>query len=781
MNRTAGIFSPSPGRNSEDTLCRLCMKNNDYFYNIFTSNVACRMTVKDAINGLLGLEVAVGDGLPTTLCPLCLKKLTEFSVFKMTCLQSDAKLRKLCGSDCLRSIQWDETADENLGTPADTKDFIQDEIEGTSHLTCSAQRTEIYIPVEDSQQLGSNMLVTVKDENEDPLSEGYYPFMHTPDPAAISSNAFDPLATDCLAQTSTSFQGDEVDAEGTRAVVIDLDTLLVLAKNELSPKVTDATEPTVMENGELIQNRTMAMESMTEAVGSAATERAAVLEPKIRKQHSRKGKKVMGKGIKKITSCSIPNDGRLHSESRYDSKIRGYRATKTIAGKRGGCDNATTIKFVKSTEKGNNGPESVIRKNEVKSTCMIKNPGKRASSTKKTYHCFNCREAFKAKYDLIKHLKIHFGSGNLDIDSNLSIGKDLSLKTLVSRRETKTSCLPISSKSLNQLMRKRQGVRQKGNGLLNDNFEGTRENKNMREVRRSSIVDGKSCTDSPRTTKKSYSCNECDVKSFPPKSALVSHMRTHTKEKPYYCNECDKSFSHKSTLVCHMRTHTKEKPYCCNECDKSFSQRSHLVGHMRTHTKEKPYYCNECDKSFSHKSNLVSHLRTHTKEKPYSCNECDKSFSQKSHLVSHMRTHTKEKPYYCNECDKSFSHKSTLVSHLRTHTKEKPYSCNECDKSFSQKSPLVRHIRTHTKEKPHSCNECDKSFSDKNTLVCHMRTHTKEKPYCCNECDKSFSQRSHLVSHMRTHTKEKPYYCNECDKSFSHKSTLVSHLRTHTK
>ncbi|XP_046408724.1 uncharacterized protein LOC124173247 isoform X1 [Ischnura elegans] len=198
MNRTAGIFSTSSGRNSEDTLCRLCMKNNDYFYNIFTSNVACRMTVKDALNGLLGLEVAVGDGLPTTLCPLCLKKLTEFSVFKMTCLQSDAKLRKLSGRNCIRSIQWDETADENLGTPADTKDFIQDEIEGTSHLTCSAQRTEIYIPVEDSQQLGSNMLVTVEEEIEDPLNEGNYPVMYTLDPAGISSNALDPLATDDL-------------------------------------------------------------------------------------------------------------------------------------------------------------------------------------------------------------------------------------------------------------------------------------------------------------------------------------------------------------------------------------------------------------------------------------------------------------------------------------------------------------------------------------------------------------------------------------------------------
>ncbi|XP_046408008.1 uncharacterized protein LOC124172609 [Ischnura elegans] len=218
MNRTAGIFTASSERDSEGTMCRLCMKNNDYFYNIYTSNVACRITVKDAINGLLGLEVAVGDGLPTTLCALCLKKLTEFSVFKMTCLQSDAKLRKLSAVNCFRSIQGEEAADDKLGTPAETNGCIRDEIQGTSHLTFSPQRTEIYIPVEDSQQLGSNMLVTVKDENKDPLSEDKYPVMNTLDPAGISSNALDPLATDDLigmgACGSPCVKADETSDDG---------------------------------------------------------------------------------------------------------------------------------------------------------------------------------------------------------------------------------------------------------------------------------------------------------------------------------------------------------------------------------------------------------------------------------------------------------------------------------------------------------------------------------------------------------------------------------------
>ncbi|XP_046405052.1 zinc finger protein 35-like [Ischnura elegans] len=456
----------------------------------------------------------------------------------------------------------------------------------------------------------------------------------------------------CQAQASTSSQGEEGDAEGTGAIVIE--SLLVLAKKE-SPMETDTTEPSSTENGELIQKQTMTMESMTEALDIPASERAsallALLEPKIRASNSRKVKKVMDKDIEKcgtlladkITSCSIPDDGQFHSKSRRVSE-RGDRATMTVPGETSGCDNPDTIKVFRVTDSGKSGPEAVVRDNIEISTSVIKNPGKRAKSKDKSYHCINCGDVFNAKHDLTEHLKIHFGSGSLDIDANLKIRKHLALKTLFSRGESNSSYQPTSSESLNKPLCKRQGVRQKGNGLLKENFGETREKKKLREVRKSFFVDGKSCTDGPH------------------------------KKTPYSCSECEKSFLRKSHLVHHIRTHTKEKPYSCGECEKSFTQKSNLVRHMRSHTKEKPYTCGECEKSFSQKSDLVHHIRTHTKEKPYSCGECEKSFSRKSHLIYHIRTHTNEKPYPCNEREKSFSVRSNLVCHMRIHTKEKPYS-----------------------------------------------------------------------------------------------------------
>ncbi|XP_046408816.1 uncharacterized protein LOC124173329 [Ischnura elegans] len=160
MSITIGDFSESSGKYSESTPCRRCMKKNDYYYNIFTSVVASQITVEDALYDLVDLKVAVGDGLPATLCALCLEKLIEFNDFRNVCHKSDAELRNVSCINYSRSIGGEGAVHDNLRSSTDSKDCVQDAVVSTSEKACSVQPNEIFIPVPDIQLPTANMLVS---------------------------------------------------------------------------------------------------------------------------------------------------------------------------------------------------------------------------------------------------------------------------------------------------------------------------------------------------------------------------------------------------------------------------------------------------------------------------------------------------------------------------------------------------------------------------------------------------------------------------------------------
>ncbi|XP_046408610.1 zinc finger protein OZF-like [Ischnura elegans] len=464
-----------------------------------------------------------------------------------------------------------------------------------------------------------------------------------------------------------------------------------------------------MEDGEPIEGITMALESTTEALGFPAAKGmpigatstsylsaegnvmnhwndecidpsslVAKTDPKVGASHFRIERNLMDDDLEicgaldtdKETNSSIPDDRQCNTKYIQSLESKGGGATMTVVEDRGGRDASNTTHNLRSIIiRGNDTSscETVMGDNEELNNCLMKNPENRCKSNENSYHCFNCRDVFNNKNDLIKHMKIHLNGDNFEAEAKSSMGGDV-----FSRFFT-------------------------GIGHLNRHVcVGSRE--------------------------MPYTCQICQ-KSFTYRSTLRIHLRKHTGKKPYACRICEKSFSEKGTLKIHIRTHTGERPYSCYHCEKSFSAKTYLVEHIRIHTGEKPYTCDVCGKSFNCSRERVKHLRTHTGEKPYECRICKKSFAASGTLKSHIRTHTGEKPFKCNVCSSSFGQGSALKGHMRVHTGEKPYSCQICKKSFTRSYSLSNHMRLHTGEKPYQCDICCKSFTKSAHLSRHMGVH----------------------------------------------------------
>ncbi len=79
----------------------------------------------------------------------------------------------------------------------------------------------------------------------------------------------------------------------------------------------------------------------------------------------------------------------------------------------------------------------------------------------------------------------------------------------------------------------------------------------------------------------------------------------------------------------------------CETCGKTFKKSAQLRTHMRVHTKEKPYVCNVlgCKYRSAQKGTLNRHMRQHSGEKRFNCNICSTTFTRKAGLKKHMESY----------------------------------------------------------------------------------------------------------------------------------------------
>ncbi|XP_037964622.2 zinc finger protein 501 [Plutella xylostella] len=218
-----------------------------------------------------------------------------------------------------------------------------------------------------------------------------------------------------------------------------------------------------------------------------------------------------------------------------------------------------------------------------------------------------------------------------------------------------------------------------------------------------------------------FPCELCP-KVFNHYNSRKKHIRRKHLGIKRECDICHKKVvdlsSHK--LLMHNREALK---FACTICDHRVRSQLDLETHLRVHTKERPYECNLCDGKYKTTAQLALHKRqVHDKEKSHLCQYCSKGFFKKYHLQEHLRSHTKETPYECPECGKRYRNMQTLGRHQLTHRGVKQHHCTLCPMSFYVSGALTTHMISHTKSRKHKCNYCEMSFGRSDHRRRHERT-----------------------------------------------------------